>query len=645
MLRSNSYTDKTGTSAYNLINCAKKYGFTGSGIRVNNIRNIKENILPCIAHLCLKNGLNHFVVIYKITTKHLLVMDPSKGKVKMSIYDFNNVFSGVIILLQPINKIVKLNRPKTISSIIVDLMRENRVKTLILILISIFLIVLSLILSYFIKIGKVLIDKKIGFEILILFSVLYLTLYIIKNIFDYIKNRCIISFNKNVSIKLFDRFSSDIFSLPLNFIRSRTSGEVISRFNELSEVNSLLPNIILSVSLDLIMSIITMIFLISISFKLTIITLIFMLLYLATGYAFKNPTLRKINKNLDLSADFNSSVIESINNLRSIKNLNNEDNMRKRMNRYSHDAINDNYTLDCFHARTTFIKNIIYDLMIVFISSYGLYLISISKLNIVDLFTFIMITSYFTEPIKDLIDMITKYCFIKNSINKINEFSIVKEDGNNGKEFNPGDIKICNLSYAYNGINYIIRNYSCLIKNRSKVLLQGSSGSGKSTLCQIISKQLMNYDGEIYINNNKLCDLNNKSVYKNITYIGQKDSLIIDTIENNIKYERNIDNKEFTSICRICEIDKIVGKKINNFNSIISESSDNISGGEKQRIVLARGLLNSGNILILDESLSEVNKDMEERIVKRIIKYFKDKTIIYVSHKNYKNIFDKVVKI
>ena len=106
-----------------------------------------------------------------------------------------------------------------------------------------------------------------------------------------------------------------------------------------------------------------------------------------------------------------------------------------------------------------------------------------------------------------------------------------------------------------------------------------------------------------------------------------------------------MNDKEFNIICSICEIDKIVNNKNHCLNSYISESSDNISGGEKQRITLARGLINSGKILILDESLSEVNKDMEERILKRILNYFKNKTIIYVSHKKYDNLFDTTINV
>lgn len=644
-LRMNAFTDNEGTSAFNLIKCAQKYGFDGSGIRLDNILQIKKESLPCVAHVRLKNGLNHYVVIYEMNNKDLIIMDPSKGKEKVSIKDFNAMFSGVIILLHPCRKIQKLNKPKTIKTMMINTLLNNKLKVVLLILFGLLLIVFSIFLSYYLKIGTMIIDKKLSIGVLVSLFGIYLIIYLSKNIFNFYKNKLIIKFNKNVSLNLYNEFSNNIFNLPLNYIKSRTSGEIISRYNELSEINNLLPNIIISMFLDFIMAFITVCFLVSLSFKLTIIVTLFMLVYFIIAYAFKNPTLRKINKNLDINAEFNSIVIETINNLRSIKNLNNDINMEKKLINFSDKAIEDNYKLDNYYNRIDIIKNIIYDMMVFFISSYGLYLVYINKLNIIDLFTYLMIISYFSEPIKDLIDMITKLCFIKTSIIKINEFTISKEVDESKKEFILGDICIKNLSYAYNGIDYIIRNYSCYIKGKSKVLIKGLSGSGKSTLCQIISKQLNNYEGSIYINNDNLNDIKTDSLRKNITYIGQKDSLIIDTIENNIKYERNVEDEEFNTICKICEIDKIVNKKHSKYSSYISESSDNISGGEKQRITLARGLIKSGQILILDESLSEVNKDMEERIIKKIINYFSDKTIIYVSHKDYNGIFDKTICI
>ena len=107
-IREDTKITKEGITAYNLINAAKKYGFNSYGIKAS-INDILTNhiILPCIAYVELENGLRHFVVIYKITKKNLLIMDPGKGYVKKSIEEFNKIYQEVLIILSPRCEIIK----------------------------------------------------------------------------------------------------------------------------------------------------------------------------------------------------------------------------------------------------------------------------------------------------------------------------------------------------------------------------------------------------------------------------------------------------------------------------------------------------------------------------------------------------------
>lgn len=98
-------------------------------------------------------------------------------------------------------------------------------------------------------------------------------------------------------------------------------------------------------------------------------------------------------------------------------------------------------------------------------------------------------------------------------------------------------------------------------------------------------------------------------------------------------------------ISKICELESIVSKKGMRFHSLVDNNTKNLSGGEKQRIILARGLLKKSNILIIDEALSEVDNDLERKIIKNILEYFYDKTIIYISHKSQEDLFNKVLGV
>lgn len=641
VLRLKCKTNETGTSASNLISAAGEFNLAGYGAKAESIEKIDQKMLPCIAHVKLSNGLFHFVVIYEIKNNYLIVMDPAVGKVKMTKEKFSNIFMGVLIVFRPTTNILSsYERPQSMFSYLFQVLRCNYKMFRKLIIYSVLSFVLTILFGLYIKIGNNISQNTSN---IILTSLIFLGAINFRNIFDYLRNKKTSIICKNIAIDLYEKFSHQIFLLPLNFIKSKSSGEIVTRYNELNEINNVIPSTIISGILDLMLALISLVFALSISFKLTCVMFLIMLIYVIVCLTLNNPTLRRIYENMNTSSNLNSSIIDNINGIISTKYTHNEENMERRVERRTVEHLFDTLKLNFFMNKCDFVKNLIYDFGKWLVLSLGLYFISIKKMSVVDLFTFEIIIGYFNEPIKNISDIILRLSYVKSSIIKLSEFYLIKEKDKGFLSFNPGTIELKNINFSYERGKDLVKNLNLKIKNKEKILIQGPSGCGKSTLCQLLSNQIKPESGEIMINGTNMCNIKEDEIRKNITYIGQKDSLLIDTIYENIKYERNVDDKEFNSACKICEIDKIAENKIYGYQTLINESSSNISGGEKQRIALARGLINSGQIIIMDEALSEVNKDMEERIMKRILNRFKDKTIIYVSHKNYDKLFDRKI--
>ena len=176
----------------------------------------------------------------------------------------------------------------------------------------------------------------------------------------------------------------------------------------------------------------------------------------------------------------------------------------------------------------------------------------------------------------------------------------------------------------------------------SKILLKGVNGSGKSTLLNILFKITDKYSGLITINNHDLKDINFNEVRNNISYVSQNDSLLPGTILYNILLDEDYNDLRFRRISSLLYLDKIINNKVNGINTVIR---DNLSGGEKQRIILARALYKKFDVLLLDEALSEVDYHFRTKIVSNINNYYKDKTIIMVSHNEEKYKFDKVINL
>ena len=122
--------------------------------------------------------------------------------------------------------------------------------------------------------------------------------------------------------------------------------------------------------------------------------------------------------------------------------------------------------------------------------------------------------------------------------------------------------------------------------------------------------------------------------------------LFTDTIKNNIKLNRNIDDEYLFKISKMIYVDDIIKNTFLGYDTMLEENGVNISGGQRQRIILARALMKKSNILLIDEGLNEIDINLERKILKNIFKYFKDKTIIIVSHRvDNLDLYDKVIKI
>ena len=291
------------------------------------------------------------------------------------------------------------------------------------------------------------------------------------------------------------------------------------------------------------------------------------------------------------------------------------------------------------------IKNIFYELSFFIINTYGFYLIYNNKFSLISLVIYNTFLSYFIDPIKNIVSLIPKYNFLRASFNKICDFININEEkmGDNEKLIN-GDIVFEKISFAYDNYNYIIKDFNEIIKTGEKIMIKGKSGSGKSSLCKLITRDFPLSEGNIYINGINIYDYSLSTIKNNVIYVGQKENLYTDTIKNNILFNYK-DETNFDKVCKICLVDLIVNKRKLRYDFGISNDSVNISGGEKQRIILARALLRNSKILILDEALSETDYFMEQTIIKNIIKEYPNKTIIYVTHKKQDNLFNRVINL
>ncbi len=642
-LRIDTQTSREGTTAYHLVEAAKKYGFDSFGMKLESIDEVKDIVMPVIAHVVHEN-FNHFVVIYKVTLKDIYLMDPAKGKVKMTKKDFESIWSKNILLFSPKYSIPNLHHENHLLTIVTKiLLKEKKIILKILFLTAIFTF-LTILTGFFFKIGLGFITDGIDKMTFYSFILLFLLLYVLKIGLSYFRNWLKTYLNKNFDGLLYYDFLSHLFSLPNYFIKDRTTGEIMIRVKELENIKSVFSEILVTIILDSILALAVGIILYSLDKTLFFILCLFVLVYIVWGVISGRLLYKRALDVNECEIGFQENMVEDIDSFITLKNLNVTKILFKKLENKLFKYLHSSYDLNKTVLNASSVTYSLEELLTFTIIALGMVEILNGNLNLANLITFDSLLIFFINPFKNVINILPSYNYVKVEMIKLNDFYNVEEEQENVgyQEFFPGDITVSNLNFSYNPFTSVFKDFNMVIKQNSFVLFKGTSGCGKSTLCQIICRLKECSTSNIKIGNVSINDYSLETIRKNITYVSQKENLIQDTIKNNMLLGREIPEEKIKTISELCLLESIVSKKPLRYETYLEKDSINLSGGEKQRIILARALLNDFQILILDEALSELNNELEIEIIKNIKNYFKDKTIIYVSHKEHDEYFDKV---
>ena len=639
-LRLDTKTNYTGTSAFNLINTAQKYGFNAFGRKIIDINDIK--ILPAIAHLELANGLTHFVVIYKITKSSIYIMDPAKGYKKEDKKTFLKNWTHVILIFKPYKTVPFIKQSNSIKSLFLAILNTEKDLIKKIIFTSAIITIFSIIISYYLKIILSSVENNYITSTIIII-IIFLVFHIYKIYLNHYRNNLLIYLNKNIDVKIILNFINHIFKLPLNIIKSRTSGEILTRIKELNNIKELFSEILVTLFIDMSLVICSIYFLYTINNKLFFILCIICLIYMIVGSVFGPIIYKKLNDNIDIETEFNSDLVEKVDSIESIKYLNITNKITNDIGNKYIKYLKNSFNYSIFINKFEAIKSSIHEIGLFLITSMGIYFITTNDLQLLSLLTFDSLLYYFINPIENCINLIPKFMLVKLSINNVNEFINIDDEKIGLKEqFVNGTIKFSNVSYSYDDYEYILKNFNINIPFKSHLTIQGHSGCGKSTLCKMLNRSIDDYKGIITINDINIKDYSINTLRSNILYVSQREKLFTASIKENILLGKKISKQKLNQILKITKVDEIIKNKSFRLESMLFDSGYNLSGGERQRIILARALIFNPEILILDESLSELDPEAEKNILLSLDKYLKDKTLIYISHSNHNYLKNRI---
>lgn len=639
-------TTKNGTTFYNLSEAASKIGMASKAYYVDDFNNISVYSCPFISQV-IRNGYTHFVVVYKISKDKLLIMDPALGSLYMSREKFLNIWTGYIMMFEKVKILPNYKDEKYINKLLYGLILNNKKIIVNCLLLTLMFCFLTIGYSVYLK---VMIDKVLNQDkyLLIVISLIFFIVILFRSLTNLFRNQMLSYFNMKVDISLFLNSFKRILLLPYNYYKNKTTGEIISRVNDLSYIKQIISQLLTTVFLDIVLLLFSLVCLYFINSKMFVISFFIAILYMIIIFIYPRFIKTKIYESQAEVAKVNSYLVESISGLETIKGLRCEKMVNDRLESYYTKAQATIFDYNIISNGVLFLKDFIFYVGVLLINYVGCVDIMNGNFTVGSLLTFNTILGYFLNPLQNFIDLADDYVYVRGVFKRANGLYEVKLDdleSKNGLRVE-GDIIFNNLNFSFNGKDQILKNIKIEFKAKEKILLLGNSGSGKSTLLKIMYKYYDVSRGMVLVNGIDINDFSISDIRDDIIYVSQNETLYTGSIKDNILLNRDIDYKDFLDMCCYLEVDNIIKDNLLGYDFLLEENGANISGGERQRIILARALFKKGNIILIDEGLSQMDIDLERRVLKRIFSIFKDKMIIVVSHRfNNMDLYDKVFKL
>jgi len=596
-------TTKKGTTAFHIIETLKQLGFHAEGIKTN-IYNI--DILPVIAHVTINKSYKHYVVIYDIDYKNkkISIADPTSGIKKYDFLEFLEIWNGIIITMYPEKKVVNESN-LSIFKFIFTFLKPYKYKILKIGILSFLTTILSIIISFIFH----LIFKPTLNLIILFFMILF-----IKNSLEYMRNNKLLKITNKIDEDMTTHAFMKIINLPYSYYQNKTNGEIVGRISDLKNVKLFLTQIIIILFTDLPLILMSLCCLFYLDIFLSLIIFSFMILIVIISLKFhkklkKYTYLTKINNAENLSL-----MVEATENFETIKGIKLEEKIINNFKNNYSELIKKNYKLGKTYNKQFFFKDLVISLYSILIILIGLYLVNKNYLQFEMFITMVILSSFLTEPVQNITNLNLEYNNFSISLKRIIDI-ITYQNKSNNQSFSI--IQAGNLYFSFDDTRNILNDINIKIENGEKIILVGSSGSGKSTLMKLIMKYYKPSKGMI-------------RTRENITYISQNEKLFTGTLKTNLTF---YEDNNFSKIIDICSLNSIIQKDDLKLNQLIEEDGFNLSGGEKQRIILARALMKKFDVLLIDEALNAVDVSMERKILKKLLTEFNDKTIVFVSHR------------
>ncbi len=636
-LRDLSNVDRNGASLGGLTAAAESIGFNTRPVKAS-LNQLAKQKLPCIVHWEGK----HYIVVYEITKKHVIVADPAIGQRTLSHGQFKQDWTGYALLLQPTAFLKDVSESTTAFWQFFELMKPHGLIMLEVFVASLFIQIFGLITPLFTQLilDRVVVQRSeltltaVGLGLLI-FSVFRVAMTGLRQyLLDHTAHR--------LDVALIVGFIRHTLRLPLSFFESRYVGDIISRVQENRKIEKFLSGEALSILLDLLTVFIYVALMFWYSWKMALLALVivppFALLALIG-----TPFLQKISREIfNAYANESSYLIEALTGVRTVKSTAVEQTVRWHWEDLLHKEVKTSFSGQVISNRLQIFSNTIQALATTGLLWFGAHLVIHNQLTIGQLVAFNMLFGNIITPFQRLTVLWNQLQEVVIAVERINDVldAEPEEDLQHQARQNlptiQGHIRFENVTFRYHpeSDTNVLENLCFEIKPGQMVALVGRSGSGKTTISKLALGLYPPTDGKVLIDGHDITSISLNSLRKQVGVVDQDTFLFGGTIRENISLGNpGVTLEDVIEAGKLAGADEFIKKLPMGYETQIGEGGGLLSGGQRQRIAIARALLGNPKLLVLDEATSHLDTESERIIQRNFNTILKGKTTLVIAHR------------
>lgn len=627
---------RDGANAKNLLVAARSYGFTAKGYRYEPDDLKKNGKFPCIIHW----NFNHFVVLDGFKGKKAVINDPAKGTYTVSMETFDKSFTGICLMFEPNENFVPSGKRKSVLSFAVKRLSGAKVAVAFIVFTTLISALIGVITPAF---SRIFMDRLLTHEnpdwfypFLVSLSAMSALQLVISALETYYSNRI----NGKLATVGSSTFMWKVLHLPMEFFSQRLAGDIQGRQGSNAGIANSVVNTFAPLALNAIMMVFYLVVMIRYSWILTLVGLSSLVINAWMSRIISQKRVNITRVSMRDAGKLAGATVAGVEMIETIKASGAENGFFERWAGYQASVNAQKAKYAKVNQYLGMIPSAVSAITGIVVLALGVYFAMEGTFTVGMIMAFQGVLSSFSAPAATFISAGQTIQEMRTQMERVEDVMEYREDDCYKTEVKEesfaklkGNIELKNITFGYSRLSDpVIKDFSLNIKPGQRVALVGTSGCGKSTISKLVSGLYQPWSGEILYDGKHLSEIDRDVFTGSLAVVDQEITLFEGTIAENIKmWDTSIEDFEMILAARDAQMHEEIMRRDGGFNYRIAEGGKDFSGGQRQRLEIARVLAQDPSIIILDEATSALDAKTEYDLVKAV----KDRgiTCIVVAHR------------